>query len=267
MRTFIVDAFTDRPFAGNPAGVCLLEKPAEVAWMQQVAAELNLSETAFVHRVAEDSYGLRWFTPTVEVDLCGHATLATAHVLHTTRAAARDATLRFETLSGVLTARRHGRGDITLDFPADPPAAEPVPAGLAKALGTDPVWTGRARHDLLVELAEAAAVRDLSPDIVALAAFSGRAVIVTAAAPAGADHDFVSRVFAPAAGIPEDPVTGAAHCVLAPFWSERLGRTELTGRQLSPRGGRVGVELRGDRVTLLGQAVTVFNGELSSTGG
>ncbi|MEU8912695.1 PhzF family phenazine biosynthesis protein [Streptomyces nigrescens] len=262
MRAFIVDAFTDRPFAGNPAGVCLLDEPADAAWMQRVAAELNLPETAFVHRTAENTYGLRWFTPTVEVDLCGHATLATTHVLHTTQGAAPDAALHFDTLSGALTARRHDQGVISLDFPADVPTATPVPPDLADALGAEPKWTGRARHDLLVELPDAATVRDLTPDIAALADFSGRAVIVTASAPDGADHDFVSRVFAPAAGIPEDPVTGAAHCVLAPLWSGRLGRTTLTGVQLSPRGGRVGVELRGDRVTLLGQAVTVFDGEL-----
>ncbi|WP_406216243.1 PhzF family phenazine biosynthesis protein [Streptomyces decoyicus] len=263
MRAFIVDAFTDRPFAGNPAGVCLLAEPADAAWMQRVAAEFNLPETAFVHPVAENTYGLRWFTPTVEVDLCGHATLATAHVLHATQGIPSDAALRFDTLSGVLTARRHSQGAFTLDFPADPPTAAPAPEGLAKALGTEPRWTGSARHDLLVELPEAQAVRDLAPDIAALAEFSGRAVIVTAGTADGADHDFVSRVFAPAAGIPEDPVTGAAHCVLAPHWAGRLGRTELTGVQLSSRGGRVGVELHGDRVTLLGQAVTVFDGELT----
>ncbi|MEU9125941.1 PhzF family phenazine biosynthesis protein [Streptomyces sp. NPDC048506] len=263
MRAFIVDAFTDRPFAGNPAGVCLLEAPADADWMQQVAAELNLSETAFVHPVDEDTYGLRWFTPTVEVDLCGHATLATAHVLYRTRGAEQEETLRFETLSGVLTARRHRHSGITLDFPADLATADTAPQRLAEALGTEPVWTGRAKHDLLVELPKAAAVQELSPDLVALAEFSGRAVIVTAGAADGADHDFVSRVFAPAAGIPEDPVTGAAHCVLAPHWAGRLGRTELNGVQLSPRGGRVGVTLRGDRVTLLGQAVTVFEGELA----
>ncbi|KUM99877.1 oxidoreductase [Streptomyces yokosukanensis] len=262
MRAFIVDAFTDRPFAGNPAGVCLLDTPADAAWMQQVAAEFNLSETAFVHPVGEDTYGLRWFTPTVEVDLCGHATLATAHVLYTAHGAARDSTLRFETLSGVLAARPQGHRGITLDFPADPPTTAPVPQRLAKVLGAEPVWTGRASHDLVVELPDAAAVGDLSPDIAALAEFSGRAVIVTAGGPGGADHDFVSRVFAPAAGIPEDPVTGAAHCVLAPHWAGRLGRTELIGVQLSPRGGRVGVTLHGDRVALLGQAVTVLEGEL-----
>ncbi|MEU8685549.1 PhzF family phenazine biosynthesis protein [Streptomyces sp. NPDC048611] len=263
MRAFVVDAFTDRPFAGNPAGVCLLDRPADAAWMQRVAAELNLSETAFVHRTAETTYGLRWFTPTVEVDLCGHATLATAHVLHT-QGAAPGAALHFDTLSGVLTARHHRHGAISLDFPADAPTATATPPHLATALGAEPRWTGRARHDLLVELADAATVRDLDPDIAALAGFSGRAVIVTASAPAGADHDFVSRVFAPAAGIPEDPVTGAAHCVLAPHWASRLRRAALNGAQLSARGGRVGVELRDDRVTLLGQAVTVFDGELTA---
>ncbi|MEV7470972.1 PhzF family phenazine biosynthesis protein [Streptomyces kronopolitis] len=263
MRAYIVDAFTDRPFSGNPAGVCLLDGPADAAWMQRVAAELNLSETAFVHPAGEQAYGLRWFTPTVEVDLCGHATLATAHILHEARHAAPDAELHFATLSGVLTARRQQGDAFTLDFPADPPTATAAPSRLAETLGAEPVWTGRARHDLLVELPKAEDVRDLAPDIGALAGFSGRAVIVTAGAREGDDHDFVSRVFAPAAGIPEDPVTGAAHCVLAPHWARRLGRTALTGVQLSARGGRVGVELRGDRVTLLGHAVTVFHGELS----
>ncbi|MBY8889066.1 PhzF family phenazine biosynthesis protein [Streptomyces sp. PTM05] len=262
MRAFIVDAFTDRPFAGNPAGVCMLDAPADPSWMQRVAAELNLSETAFVHPVDQRTYGLRWFTPTVEVSLCGHATLATAHVLYTACGVSPDAAVSFDTLSGVLTARPAGDGRVTLDFPVDPPAEDAVPERLAEALGTEPVWTGRASHDLVVEVRDAATVGGLAPDIAALAEFSGRAVIVTARAREGADHDFVSRVFAPAAGIPEDPVTGAAHCVLAPYWAGRLGRTELTARQLSPRGGQLGVALRGERVALVGRAVTVFEGEL-----
>ena len=254
-----VDAFTDTPFAGNPAAVCLLDRPREPGWMQAVAAEMNLPETAFV--VAEaNGFGLRWFTPTIEVDLCGHATLAAAHALWQERRLPSDATARFHTRSGVLTAARRDAW-IELDFPAEPAAAAEPPTALTAALGVTAKWTGRNRLDWLVEVDGAATVRALTPDLTRLATVPTRGVIVTAAAD-DARFDFVSRFFAPRAGIPEDPVTGSAHCCLGPFWMSRLGRTELTGYQASPRGGIVRVRCTGDRTLLAGMAVTVLRGEL-----
>jgi PhzF family phenazine biosynthesis protein len=275
VRIFQVDAFADRPFAGNPAAVCLVEGDADPVWMQSVANEMNLAETAFVVPGGDGLFGLRWFTPAVEVDLCGHATLASAHVLW--EQGERTSSLRFETRSGLLTAVRTGdAGDlIRLDFPADPPAEIEPPAGLVKALGVDPVGVHRGISDVLVELPDADAVRKLEPGLRWLATIPARGVIVTAAADgrspadgdgAGADGgtaaDFVSRCFYPAAGIDEDPVTGSAHCTLASFWCPRLGRPSLVGWQASARGGRVGVELAGDRVLLTGRAITVLRGEL-----
>jgi PhzF family phenazine biosynthesis protein len=261
-----VDAFTAEPFAGNPAAVCLLEDDADPGWMQRVAAEMNLSETAFLRPGAEAGrYGLRWFTPTVEVELCGHATLASAHVLFTEGLAEAGQALRFDTPSGARAARRDGDGAIWLDFPATP--AEPVdpPAGLVEALGAGaPRWVGRARFDYLVELEDEAAVRGLRPDPRRLGGLTPGSVgvIVTAPASGPGGYDFVSRYFAPAAGIDEDPVTGSAHCVLGPFWAGRLGRDELTGFQASARGGLVQVRTDGDRVRLGGRAVTVLRGQL-----
>lgn len=254
MLLYQVDAFTERPFAGNPAAVALLEAFPADERLQQVAAEMNLSETAFLVARADGGFDLRWFTPTVEVDLCGHATLAGAHVLWEAGSLAPGAEARFHTRSGLLTARRTD-GEIWMDFPAEPP--EPVQAldGLAEALGQVPSFVGRNRMDVLAELADAAAVRRLRPDLGRLATLSARGVIVTARGEAGCD--FVSRFFAPAAGVPEDPVTGSAHCALAPYWHGRLGRARLTGCQVSARGGRVEVEHRGRRVALGGQAVTV----------
>ncbi len=264
-----VDAFTDVPFRGNPAAVCLLDAARDAAWMQDVAAEMNLAETAFLWRDA-DAYRLRWFTPAVEVPLCGHATLASAHVLFETAREKPDAEIAFETLSGRLLAAREG-GWIRLDFPALPPRAEPTapPPGLMTSLGLaaarvyevprpntsdGPSW--------LVEVASLADVLAVRPDFGALRRVSGHAVILTARGEG--DHDFVSRFFVPKAGIDEDPVTGGAHCSLAPFWSARLGREELTGFQLSLRTGIVRVRQRGARVHLLGQAVTVLRGELNA---
>ncbi|HYY77911.1 MAG TPA: PhzF family phenazine biosynthesis protein [Actinomycetes bacterium] len=257
-----VDAFTAERFAGNPAAVCLLEGDAEDGWMQRVAAEMNLSETAFVRPAAEPgAYGLRWFTPAAEVALCGHATLATAHVLWTEERVPADRPLRFATLSGELVATRVGDA-IRLDFPATPPAAAEPPAGLLEALGADGArWVGRSRFDYLVELASEEAVRRLRPDPARLRAVDTRGTTVTARA-STPGFDFVSRFFAPAVGVDEDPVTGSAHCTLAPFWAGRLGRDELVGLQASARGGVVGVRLAGDRVQLTGQAVTVLRGEL-----
>jgi PhzF family phenazine biosynthesis protein len=254
-----VDAFTDVPFAGNPAAVCLLDAPREAAFMQALAREMNLPETAFVAPGA-DGFGLRWFTPTVEVDLCGHATLAAAHALWEERRLPSGATARFQTKSGVLTARRQDAW-IELDFPAEPAAPASPPADLVAALGVAPRWTGRNRMDWLVEVDSAATVRALAPDLPRLARVPTRGVIVTAPAD-GAGHDFVSRFFAPAAGIPEDPVTGSAHCCLGPFWASRLGKTELAGYQASSRGGVVRVRLAADRTLLSGQAVTVYRADL-----
>ncbi|BCY14678.1 PhzF family phenazine biosynthesis protein [Actinoplanes sp. L3-i22] len=270
MRIRIVDAFTDRPFAGNPAGVLILDGDAFPAddWMQRVASEVNHSETAFLHRLpagADADWALRWFTPAVEVALCGHATLATTHVLH--RAGLIDGRVRFRTVrSGILTADVDGDGLITLDFPASPLSPLDIDPALVAALGAEALsahWTGPVTDDVLVELADEKTVRSLAPDLGALARLSGRGVLVTAAAedPA-AGYDFVSRFFAPAAGVDEDPVTGSAHTSLTPFWAARLGRAELVGYQASARGGFVRVALRGDRTLLGGHAVTTIDGDL-----
>lgn len=257
----IVDAFTAEPFAGNPAAVCVLPEPAAEGWMQDVAREMNLSETAFLVRNG-DAFRLRWFTPACEVDLCGHATLASAHVLWLDGHLAEDAEARFDTLSGRLTCRRLAGGWIAMDFPAEAPEEIEPPAGLLDALGLPgAVWVGRNRMDVLVELGDEAAVLALAPDFRALARQETRGVIVTARA-AGGDLDFVSRFFAPAYGVDEDPVTGSAHCALGPYWAERLGKDELTGRQVSARGGVVELSVGGARVTISGQAVRVLRGEL-----
>jgi PhzF family phenazine biosynthesis protein len=291
MRIRIVDAFTDRPFGGNPAGVVVLDSSSfpDEGWMRRVAAEVNLSETAFVHPLAgpdsalagadsapassdsalagSDSalsggadFALRWFTPSVEVALCGHATLATAHVLGREKAS-------FATLSGVLTATADGDGWYTLDFPTAPLTPVAAPDRLAEILGAEIVsvhHTGPNTDDLMVELRDEQAVRELRPDLKALARYENRGVVVTAlAADPASGYDFVSRFFGAAAGVDEDPVTGSAHTALTPFWSGRLGgRTSLTGYQASARGGYVRVTLAGDRTHLTGRAVTVIDGSL-----
>ncbi len=258
-RFAVVDAFTDRPFAGNPAAVCILEKPADEQWMRSVASEMNLSETAFL--VAEaDGFRLRWLTPVSEVDLCGHATLASAHVLWEDGRLASNAEARFYTRSGRLTARREG-DLITMDFPAKPAERCAAPMELGQALGAEILWAGRNGMDFLIEVASEAIVRGLRPDHRAVAELPVRGVIVTARSEEGR-FDFVSRFFAPAEGIPEDPVTGSAHCALGPFWGARLGKTALCGNQVSTRGGEVRVTLNGERVTLAGKAVTVSRGEI-----
>jgi PhzF family phenazine biosynthesis protein len=255
-----VDAFTDRPFHGNPAAVCLLDAPRDDAWMQSVAAEMNLAETAFVVPL-DGGFGLRWFTPTVEVDLCGHATLATAHALWETGRLAADRDALFDTRSGRLIASRRD-GLIELDFPSTPADAAPAfITNLAEALGASPAWAGRSIFDLMAVFGTAADVRALVPDMVRLAELPARGIIATAPADDGV-HDFVSRFFAPASGVPEDPVTGSAHCALTPYWADRLGRTRLLGYQASARGGTVRVEQAGTRVRLAGHAVTVFTAEL-----
>jgi PhzF family phenazine biosynthesis protein len=257
-----VDAFTNRPFAGNPAAVCILPKPAEPSWMLDVAREMNLAETAFLVR-QKDGYDLRWFTPAVEIDLCGHATLASAHVLWEDGHLGGDAQARFHTKSGLLTAER--RGDwIELDFPATAASPASPPTGLIEALGAKPRFVGRSRFDYLVELDNEATVRGLVPNLDALARVDARGVIVTSATDAKSPYDFVSRFFAPQSGVPEDPVTGSAHCALAPYWAAKLGMTDLVAYQASARGGELMLRVMGDRVRLGGQAVTVLRGELTT---
>jgi PhzF family phenazine biosynthesis protein len=255
-----VDAFATGPFTGNPAAVCLLEEPASEEWMQAVASEMNLSETAFLVPTG-DGWKLRWFTPAAEVELCGHATLASAHVLFETGALPADGTARFDTLSGLLTADRSG-DEIRLDFPAWGQRAMLPPAGLYDALGAVPLHVGLSDgEDWLCVLDSEEAVRELRPDMGLLRKIPGRGLMITARA-SGDDYDFVSRFFAPAFGVDEDPVTGSAHCCLAPYWADKLGKNEMVGYQASARGGRVGVRCVGDRVELLGAAFTVLVGEL-----
>jgi PhzF family phenazine biosynthesis protein len=257
-----VDAFTAEPFGGNPAAVCLLSDARDAAWMQQVAREMNLAETAFLQRRPDDGFELRWFTPSVEVDLCGHATLASAHVLWEVGQLAATDVARFHTRSGLLTAAR--RGDwIDLDFPLTPDQPADAPDGLADGLGlrTPPRYVGKSRFDYLVEIDDEATLRDLRPDFRRLSTVEARGVIVTTRA-STAGYDFVSRFFAPQAGIDEDPVTGSAHCTLAAYWRRQLGKDAFLARQISARGGVVQVEVIGDRVRLGGQAVTVLRGEL-----
>jgi PhzF family phenazine biosynthesis protein len=272
MRIRIIDAFTDRPYAGNPAGVCLLDVhgwPQET-WMRQVAAEMNLPMTCFAYPLpatAEADWALRWFNAFIEERLCGHGTLATAHALHEDRGT--PGTVRFDSRSGVLVADTEEDGTITLDLPAAPVSAAPAPDGLAKALGAEPEavhGTGPLR-DVLVVLADEAAVRAVTPDFTALAHITRRddirgVTITAAASDPGRGYDFVSRFFSPADGLPEDAVTGSAHTALAPYWSGRLGRDQLTGLQASARGGLVRTSVHGNRVHLSGHAVTVLDGTL-----
>jgi PhzF family phenazine biosynthesis protein len=256
-----VDSFTNRPFAGNPAAVCILPNEAGEEWMLKVASEMNLAETAFLVP-RRDGYDLRWFTPCVEVDLCGHATLASAHVLWEDGHLPPNAQARFHTRSGVLTADRHDPW-IELDFPATPATPADAPSGLVEALGAKPRFVGRSKFDYLVELDDEATVRKLEPDLGAIGRVKARGVIVTSRADTGR-YDFVSRFFAPQSGVPEDPVTGSAHCALAPYWSAKLGKNELMAFQTSARGGEIRLRLAGDRVRLGGQAVTVLRGELTA---
>ena len=252
-----VDAFTAHPFGGNPAAVCVLQEPRDERWMSRVAMEMNLSETAFLHPIA-DGYLLRWFTPAVEVDLCGHATLASAHVLWSEAHIDPNATARFHTKSGLLTCKKKGSW-IEMDFPAKLEQPAEAPPRLAEALGAEPNYVGKNQFDYLIELADEHTVRTLKPQHHLLRDLPVRGVIVTA--PGSGEYDFVSRFFAPGSGIDEDPVTGSAHTALTPFWAARLGKTEMNAFQASPRGGHVKVRLEGDRVCLAGQAVTVLRGE------
>ena len=275
---YTIDAFSTEPFKGNPAAVCLLDRSHPSQWMQRVASEMNLSETAFIiPRASETSTGeggpllgfdLRWFTPTVEVPLCGHATLASAHALWETGKLAAGEEARFHTLSGWLTARRAGEW-IEMDFPSIPVIEAALPAELQRALGVHPKWVGlgtdQAGNDknFLVELENEETVRRLQPDLTRLREHARTGIIVTARA-ATANLDFVSRYFASFAGIDEDPVTGSAHCSLAPYWAGRLGKTEMTGYQVSARGGEVRVRIGDGRVFIAGRAVTVLRGSLAA---
>jgi PhzF family phenazine biosynthesis protein len=256
---FHVDAFTERPFAGNPAAVCLLPTWKDDSWLQGVAGEMNLSETAYLVKNA-DGFDLRWFTPTVEVALCGHATLASARVLWHTGGAKPDETIRFSTKSGTLKATRAGDG-IELDFPLTPEEPAGAPEGLTEALGVKPVYIGRNKFDYLVELESEAAVRAVAPDFKRLTAVKARGIIVTSRS-ADPKFDFVSRFFAPASGVDEDPVTGSAHCCLGAFWQKRFGKSEFVAYQASRRGGVVGVRVVKDRVFLGGKAVIVAEGRV-----
>ncbi|NEQ45945.1 MAG: PhzF family phenazine biosynthesis protein [Leptolyngbya sp. SIOISBB] len=262
---FQVDAFTDHPFSGNPAAVCVLTTPTSETWMRAVAAEMNLSETAFLHPI-EDGYQLRWFTPTTEVELCGHATLASAHILWREGILAAAQTARFHTKSGLLTATQNSEW-ITLNFPSQPLSPVSAPPELLKSLrGLQPetvTYGGSAETNYLVELPSEDYVRSLQPDFAMMRLLPAHGVIVTALSEAP-NVDFVSRYFAPAVGINEDPVTGSAHCSLVPFWEDKLGKSDFVAKQVSQRGGILHVQREGDRVLISGQAVTVMTGKLMS---
>jgi PhzF family phenazine biosynthesis protein len=259
VRIYQVDAFAERIFEGNPAGVCILEGPVDEAWMQNVAMEMNLSETSFLHRT-HGGFNLRWFTSEAEVDLCGHATLASAHILWETGILKPAEEAVFFTKSGRLFANRQG-GFITLDFPAKPDEPAENPSELLAALGIQALYVGRNDMDFIVELEDEATVRAVEPDMAAIVRAGARGVIVTARATASG-FDFVSRFFAPAVGIPEDPVTGSAHCCLGPYWKRKLGKSVFFAYQASKRGGKLKVEVKGDRVLIGGKAITVFSADL-----
>ena len=264
MTITTVDAFTDRPFAGNPAAVCVLDAEAPADWMQALAREMNLSETAFLVPAGGD-WALRWFTPELEIDLCGHATLASAHVLYESGRLADSDVARFDTRSGRLTVRQH-EGAYVMDFPATPPSPAEVP-GLTDALGLSLRWTGRSRFDVFAVAESEAAVRGFVPDHAAIAALDARGVILTAQAADATRRqsgvDVVSRFFAPGSGVPEDPVTGSAHCAIGPYWGEVLDTDTLSCVQASARGGHLRVRVRGDRVDLTGSAVTIYRADLA----
>ena len=259
MKLFQVDAFTTKPFAGNPAGVCFLSETIPDSDMLNIAKEMNLPETAFLYK-NDSGYNLRWFTPQTEIELCGHATLAAAHILWETGDLAQDDPASFDTLSGRLTAQKNGTW-IDLDFPAEHAKAVAAPVELTEALDVVPKYVGKNRFDYLVELESEAEVRNLKPDFYLLKNVPCRGVIVTSKADTEV-YDFVSRFFAPAIGIDEDPVTGSAHCCLGPYWESRLKKTDFVAFQLSERGGVIKVRVKTDRVILSGQAVTVINGEI-----
>ena len=258
MKIFHVDSFTSRPFGGNPAGVCILTHPKVDSWMLNIASEMNLPETSFIMRSAK-GYNLRWFTPKTEVDLCGHGTLASAHIIWQEGLAREDEAIFFNTRSGNVTCRRQEHS-IILDFPLLPEHQIDPPAGLARSLGISPVNAWASAWDIIVEAESEEAVKQITPDYNLMLDLPMRGVIVTSRADSQ-EFDFVSRFFAPKIGINEDPVTGSAHCCLASYWSKRLVKNDLVARQVSRRGGVVGMHIEGERVHLIGEAVTVMKGE------
>jgi PhzF family phenazine biosynthesis protein len=267
MKIFQVDSFTIEKFKGNPAGVCLLDRTMPDEWMQSIAAELNNPETAFLQKEGS-AYRLRWMTPTVEVDLCGHATLAAAHVLYTEKIVSKNSGIEFLSRSGLLTAALVD-SKIVLDFPAESAMPREMPSEITELFGEEVLSCAANRFDYQIELSSEDAVRNAKPDMNLLRRLGMRGVVITSKATEskaaeGMDYDFISRCFYPNAGIDEDPVTGSAHCMLGPFWSKRLNKTELVGYQASKRGGYVGVVVQNDgRVLLKGDAVTVWSGEIS----
>lgn len=261
MKIYQVDSFADRAFKGNPAAVCILDEKKSDDWMRDVAAEMNLSETAFLFKL-EDGFSLRWFTPEVEVDLCGHATLASAHILWEQGYLKREEEARFHTRSGLLTAK-YSDGWIELNFPVEPERSCEMPQGLDKALGVEIKYTGKNRMDYIAEVNSEDEVRNMKPDFNLLKSLGARGVIVTSISNSEG-YDFVSRFFCPGIGIDEDPVTGSAHCCLAPYWAEKLNKNEFKAYQASKRGGMLGVTVIGERVVLSGKAVTILKGELSA---
>lgn len=260
-KIFQVDAFTESPFSGNPAAVCILEKQANEDWMQNLASEMNVSETAFLYKHG-DRYNLRWFTPTVEVDLCGHATLASAHILWEEGYVKPEQDISFLTRSGVLKITK-SEDFIEMDFPSDQEEFALMPENLKEGLVVNPIYVGRSRLDYLVQVESEEQVRNLDPDFDKLKTIETRGIIVTSKSESEG-YDFTSRFFAPSSGIDEDPVTGSAHCCLGPFWGKKLKKSKLRGRQVSERGGVINISLLNDRVLLGGQAVTVFRGKLSN---
>lgn len=259
---FIVDAFTNVPFGGNPAAVCIVEQDVDAAWMQNVAAETRLSETAFIQSGSGSRFNLRWFTPTVEVNLCGHATLASALVLWTEDRVPSSQNIEFETKSGLLTATRVAEGT-AVDFPSISSHSIEVPPDLEDVLGIDFVWVGTAGEDLLIEVDDPVLVKNFQPNFSKLSTVeTRRGIIITAKGDTDGSADFVSRFFAPRFGIDEDPVTGSAHCALGPYWGAKLGKQELNGHQVSARGGKIAIILAEDRISLIGNGVTVMKGEL-----
>ncbi|NLK04460.1 MAG: PhzF family phenazine biosynthesis protein [Clostridiales bacterium] len=257
MKIYQVDAFTDIPFKGNPAGVCILESEPTNKWMQDIACEMNLAETAFLLPM-NDGYSLRWFTPNSEIDLCGHATLASAHILLEKGYTSEDQEVNFYTKSGLLTAKSQD-GWIQLNFPATPEKEDEAPLELIEALNIEPLYVGKNIFDYIVEVGTEEIVRNIKPDFTKLLKVDMRGVIVTARSK---KFDFVSRFFAPEIGVFEDPVTGSSHCCLGPYWRDRLGKDEFIAYQSSSRGGVLRVQVVGDRVCISGKAVTVLEGDI-----
>ena len=260
IKLFTVDAFTDKPFKGNPAGVCILDNELTEAQMKNIAFEMNLAETAFVQRKG-DIYSLRWFTPDSEVDLCGHATLATSHILWQTGLHDKSKSISYDTRSGILKANRVD-GKIELDFPVDLEHPVNIPDELIRTIGVKPVYLGRAKWSYLAELDSEETVRKIKPDFVIMETLEAWGLIITARS-STKEFDFVSRFFAPRKGVPEDPVTGSAHCILGPYWMKKLGKNEMIAYQASKRGGILGVKVDGERVKLTGNAITMLDAKLN----